>query len=125
MSFRNVSSTAAFIFLALCITLIAFPEIIYWLFSLQGNELGNFLAKRAGLLFLGLSILCFLSRNSTSSEVKFIVSASVGSAMGLMAVLGIYELANGIVGTGILIPVLIETVISALFFRIWMQTRLM
>lgn len=122
ISFQNVCSAVAAIFLALSVTLIALPDVVYWLFSLQGNDLGNFLTKRAGVLFLGLSILCFLARNSDNSEVRRIVSASVGTATCVMALLGIYELARGNAGAGILVAVFIEIVVAALFLRIWIQT---
>lgn len=123
MSYRNVSSLAAVIFFVLFVTLISLPEVVYWLFSLQENELGNFLAKRASVLFLGFSILCFLSRNSSNSEVQHVVSVTVGSAMGAMALLGIYELAFGSVGAGILVAVFIEIIVSVLFFQCWKENE--
>lgn len=122
MSFHSICSGVALLFLSLCVTLVALPEIVYWLFSLQGNDLGDFLAKRAGMLFLGLSVLCFLSRNSTNSEVKRIVAASIGAAMGAMALLGIYELVRGNAGLGILAAIFIEIAITALFMPFWRQT---
>jgi hypothetical protein len=123
MTFRTVSSATALIFLTLSVILVAAPQIVYWLFSLQGNDLGGFLAKRAGALFLGLSILCFLACNTSSPDIKRLVSVSVGSAMAAMALLGLYELAHGFAGPGILAAVLTETVIAASFLRIWAQTK--
>ncbi len=119
MSYRYLCIVFASLFFILCGTLIFLPGIVYWLFNIQGNALGDFLAKRAGILFLGFSILCFYSRNSQSKEVRQIVALSVGSAMGAMAVLGVYELFRGNAGPGILVAVVIEMTISILFFRLW------
>ncbi len=117
MSYRHLCSAASLLFFILFATLIFLPEIVYWLFNIQGNELGDFLAKRAGVLFLGFSVLCFCSRNTTSKEVRHIVALSVGTAMGAMALLGIYELVRGNTGPGILVAVFIELAISILLFR--------
>ncbi|MEP4249309.1 hypothetical protein [Tateyamaria sp.] len=123
MSFQQVSTIASLLFLLLFVTLVLVPEIVYWLFKMQGNELGDFLAKRAGMLFLGLSILCFYSRKTKSREVEKIVSLSVGTAMGAMALLGVYELFWGHAGLGILVAVFIEVLIAASFFRLWLDIR--
>jgi hypothetical protein len=123
MPHRQVSTLAALLFLVLFATLVLLPEIVYWLFRLQENELGDFLSKRAGVLFLGLSILCFYSRNTKSIEVENTVALSVGTAMGAMALLGVYELVRGNAGLGILVAVIVELSIAALFSRLWFKNR--
>lgn len=123
MPFRQLSLIVSLISLTLCVALVLRPEIVYWVFGIQGNTLGNFLAKRAGVLFLGFSILCFLSRNTNSKELIRIVAVSIGVAMGAMAMLGIYELARGTVGMGILAAVIVESIIAILFYRLWRDNR--
>jgi len=86
------------------------------LFQIQGNDLGDFLAKRAGVLFLGLTVLCYYSRNSYTAEVQDLVSLAVGLSMGVMAFLGIFEFTRGTVGSGIFLAVVIESTIAFLFF---------
>lgn len=122
-SYKNICSFTAVLTATLCITLIAVPEVIYWLFSLQANDVASFLAKRAGVLFLGFSVLCFLSRSSSNDEVQRLVSASIVSAMVAMALLGIYELLRGNAGLGILIAILVEAAIAILFTRILIQAK--
>ena len=123
MSFKPLSTAVAFIALMLCVVLISAPQIIYWLFGLDGNDLGNFLANRAGVLCSGFAGLCYLARNTANREVKRLVSASVGTTMGVMAVLGCYEFAVGNAGAGIFLAVAVEIVIAVLFARVWMQSR--
>ena len=117
MTYRMLSTGVALICITLCLTLMFAPTIIYWLFGLDGNALGDFMTKRAGVLFLGLAILCFASRNTTSPEVIQLVSLSLGVAMLVMALLGVFELARGNAGLGILLAVVAELIIAALFWK--------
>lgn len=123
MSYKNFSTVVSILFFALFVTLVALPEIVYWLFGLQGNELGDFFAKRAGMLFFGLTILCFYSRNTKSKEAENLVALSVGAAMAIMALLGVYEFAWGNAGLGILLAVIIEVLIAVGFSRFWINNR--
>ena len=116
MSYRHLTLAASILFGVLCLTLIFLPQIVYWLFEIQGNDLGDFLAKRAGVLFLGLTVLCYCSRKSHTVEVQGLVLLAVGSAMGAMAFLGIFEFIRGTVGAGIFVAVVIEAAIAFLFF---------
>ena len=117
MSYRNVSLSVACVFLSLCITLVLIPDVVYWLFGLEGNELGDFLAKRAGVLFFGFAVLCFGFRNSADKQVQSTVAVVVGTSMGLMALLGIFELVRGNSNFGILLAVFVEGAIAFLFLR--------
>ena len=116
MSYRHLSIAASILFGCLCFALIVYPQIVYLLFQIQGNDLGDFLAKRAGVLFFALAILCFHSRNSHSAEVQGLVALTVGIAMGAMALMGLFEFFRGSVGAGIFVAIVIETAIALLFF---------
>ena len=67
MSFKHVCTSAAILFMSLSTTLVLLPEIVYWLFGLQQDDLGDFLAKRAGALFFGFSLMCFLARHTQTT----------------------------------------------------------
>ena len=122
-SFRTLSVGSACLFAILSVALLAFPEIIYWLFALEGNELGDFLGKRAGMLFIGFSVLCFQARGSESIEVQGLVAATIASAMGTMALLGVYEWVRGSAGPGIWVAIIVECVITGLYSRVWLRNR--
>lgn len=119
VTYRTLSTLSTVLFAALSGVLVACPEVVYWLFGLEAHELGDFLAKRAGMLFAGFSLLCFQSRSSETAEVQRLVSASIGLAMGTMAILGIFEWARGSAGAGIWVAIVVECMVSALYFRIW------
>ncbi len=123
MSFRTLSMAAGLLFGVLCLTLIFLPQVVYWLFQLQGNDLGDFLAKRAAALFFGLTILCLYARNSVSIEAQHLVLLTVGAAMGAMALFGVYEFIRGAAGSGILMAIGIEITIAVTFLHRWFKTR--
>jgi hypothetical protein len=99
------------------------PGLVCWLFQIEGNSLGDFLAKRAAMLFAGLSMLSFLARQSQSAEVQRLVSASIGTAMGGMALLGVSEWIWGMAGPGILLAVAVELVIAGLCYKVLLALR--
>ncbi|WP_420860910.1 hypothetical protein [Algirhabdus cladophorae] len=123
MTFQNISTIIALVFFTLCLTLIFAPDVLYWLFQIDQEPSADFLAKRAGMLFLGLSVICFLARKTTNPEVISFVCAGVSTAMLGLAVLGIYELIYGIAGYGILVAILTECIIGAALFRVWKQAE--
>ncbi len=107
----------------LCVVLVFLPEIVFWLFGLQQNDVGDFLAKRAGVLFFGYSLLCFCTRNSTSSQLQAVVSLVIGATLALMAIMGIYEYARGYAGIGILVAVVIELLMAYVLTKHWVRTK--
>lgn len=123
LNFKTICSVIALMFLLLCLTLNFLPQLVYWLFAWQGNDLGDFMSKRAGMLFLGLSALCLLARDTTSNEVKRLLSASVGAAMAGLAVLGLFELMRGNAGWGILVAVVVEIAIVWTLLRVWQDAK--
>ena len=119
MPFQTLSTITGTIFAALCVTLLFMPDLIFWLFGLEGNALGYLMGKRAAMLFLGLSLMCLMARNTASDEVMRLVALTVGGSMGAMAVLGLFELARGVMGPGVLLAVAVELAFVVLFWRIW------
>lgn len=123
MSFRLTCLTAAILYLALALILAFIPQIVYWLFSLTQNELGDFLARRASALFLGLALLCFLTHRSELPETRNVVSLVVGVTMSTLVFFGIYEFARGYAGIGILIAIAIEIALAVSFLKLWLQAK--
>jgi len=44
------------------------PDIVIWLFNTSGNDSSSFAYTRAGMLFLGLGVIAWCSRESSNSE---------------------------------------------------------
>jgi len=121
MTFKSITTVCAAIFATLAVTLWCAPQIIYILFEVDGAPIGDFMAKRAASLFVGLTTLCVLARNSQSPEVQRIVATSLGLGMAVMAVTGTYEVLRGFAGAGIWPAIIAEIVITAAYVRVLRQ----
>ncbi len=118
--FHRLTTICAVLFSTLAPVLLIAPAIIYWLFGLEAHALGDFMSKRAAMLFVGLATLCWLARNSQSAEVQRLVAAVLGLSMGGMALVGLFEFARSNAGLGIWLAILPEALIAALYARMWL-----
>lgn len=123
MSFQRATTFVAIVTCLLTFGLIFAPGPVYWLFGLDGNALGDFMVKRSGVLFAGYTVLCLVARRSESGEVQRLVSLTIAVPMGLMALLGLYELLRGMAGPGILVAVAIEAFFAVIFTQQYRQHR--
>lgn len=121
--FRPLTTFCAVLFSTLAPVLLLAPAVIYWLFGLEPHPLGDFMAKRAAVLFVGLAALCWLARNTQSAEVQRLVAATIGLSMACMALLGAVEFARANAGIGIWLAILAETSIATLYARTWLAHR--
>lgn len=74
------------------------------------------ICRRLGALYLGLALLFFLGRDAAPSELRAAVCLGMGGAVALLAGLGFFELWAGRVTTGIVVPAIVEILLSAGFF---------
>ncbi len=109
MIFRSINLAASLVCAILAMVLIFLPELIYWLFNLTGDDIGDFLAKRAGMLFSGLAVLLYCSRNIEASSARSAISLGLAVAMGGLALVGAYEYFRGYAGAGIWLAIIAET----------------
>jgi len=121
MSFRLISTLAATVCLALAITLLLAPGIIYWLFQLEGHDSADFIARRAAMMFAGLSVLAFQSRMVLDRLAQRAVSAAMVVMMAGLALLGAYEFLVGRAGPGIWLAIGTELFFALSFLNILRQ----
>ncbi len=79
-------------------------------------------SRRIGALYLGLALMFFLGRTAGPSELRSAVCLGIGGAIALLAGLGLFELWAGRVSSGIIVPVIVETVLAAAFVWAWWGT---
>ncbi len=108
MTFRFINLAASVVCAILGVVLIFLPDLIYFIFSLTGDAVGDFLAKRAGMLFFGFATLLYLSRNTQDLNARSAISWGLVVAMGGLAMLGAYEYFRGYVGVGIWLAIVTE-----------------
>jgi len=118
ITYRQMSLAATVVFFVLFATLLAIPELIFWLFQIDESASAEFMSRRAAFLFLGMATICFLSREVPQSEVRNAICLGICVAMLGLAVLGLIELMSGNVGLGILLAVCTELVFALGFFQL-------
>jgi hypothetical protein len=114
-TFPIVAITAATICLALAGLWIFSPRTLLAIWSVNGSEATDLVARRSGALFLGLGAVLFLVRNAGEAAGRY--AAAVGLAVGCsaLAILGCYELLSGHAGVGILLAVAVEAALAISF----------
>ena len=80
-------------------------------------------ARRIGALYLGLALMFFLGRGAAPSDLRSAACLVTGSAIALLACLGLFELQAGRVSSGIFRSVVAEAVLAAGFVWVWWGGR--
>lgn len=112
LSYRLAARITGGVFAALCATLILVPELILWLFDLAGTAAAEVLAKRAGILFLGLALVLLLTQAHRPNPSRKAVQQAVAAMLCAMAVLGVAEWLRDGVGPGIWLAILAEILLA-------------
>jgi hypothetical protein len=120
--YRIVMHVSAALFLVLALLLFFSPRTFLDGLGLDMTASTDFLARRASVLLLSLSVLCFFGRSAKSGARQALALAML-AATGLMAILGTAELIRGATTIAILKPVAIEATCAVCFFVIWWRDR--
>jgi hypothetical protein len=81
------------------------------------------ICRRLGAIYLGLALMFFLGRTAGPSDLRSAVCLGMAGAIALLAGLGLYELAAGRVGSGIIAPAIVEASLAAAFAWAWWADR--
>jgi uncharacterized membrane protein len=119
MSYDVLNKLAFAITAALCGVLLFVPGLIYWLFGIEGGASADFIARRAAMMFAGLSVLALVTADTESEELRQAVSLSFAVMMSGLAILGLAELFRGAAGIGILLAVIVEVFFAFYYVRFW------
>jgi len=123
IKFKMVSVITAVIALTLCLVLLLTPEVIFMLFNIDENSSASFIGRRAAMLFLGISVITWVGRNTSHSESRQAVCLGLAISMLSLAVLGAIEYLRGFAGFGISLAVITEAIIAFLYFKIWFSCK--
>lgn len=115
MTYRTICLVTCTICASLTLVLLLFPGLIYFVFNLSADPLGDFLAKRAAMLFLALAVICYLTRNTEPSETRHTIALGIAGGMIGLALTGAYEFFRGYVGIGIWLAIVTEVAVAAGF----------
>ena len=121
--YKIVMHASAVLFLVLALTLFFDPRGFLAGLGLDLTTSTDFVARRASVLLLSLSVLSFFARNIASSTARQTLSLAMLVATGPMAILGIAEFARGATTAGISKAVAIETTCAVCYGIIWWRSR--
>ena len=121
--FRSLNKMSSGLSIALFFFLLVFPEPIFFLFSVAGDDSAYFISRRAAMLFLGFAVISWLSRNAQPSDVRQSISLGFAVTMSGFAVMGLFEFLRGFAGAGILLPFCVELFLAVSYFAIWRKDK--
>ena len=123
LSFKNVSLAMVALAGVLFALLLLAPDLIFFIFNIEGSEAARLLSRRAAMLFLGLAIIAYFGRNAEHSSMRQAVCLGLAASMFGLALTGTYEFVRGYAGGGILLAVVAEIGFGAAYARIWANNR--
>jgi len=121
--FKLLSIGTAILFAYLFLTLLLNSESFLAGLGLESSEASSFLAKRASMFMLGISVLMFGLRGLTQSKARQVICLATGITMLGLAFLGAYELSIGTVNSSILTAIIIEMILFVSFIIIIYMDR--
>ena len=116
MTFKNIMIAGCLLFAGLAVGLVLAPSLFCTLFGLPSDQSALVMARRAGVLMVGFSILTYVLRNLPPTPLRHNVMKGFIVKLLLMAGLGIIELISANVGTGILLAVVTEIAFALAFW---------
>jgi len=115
LNYKALATTAACICFSLALAWMFAPDMLLGLWGAAYAPAAGFVARRMSGLFLALAILFFKTRHSEPSPVRCALMSSFTVGCSVIAALGVFELARGQAGPGILSAVLVEIALAAAF----------
>ena len=118
MSFKTTSIVAALVTFVLGAGYLFVGTLVVGRWRLEPTAAVLLMGRRIGALYLGLSVIFFLSRCLRPSPGRTALSAGTVVACSLLALIGIQALSTGLVASGMYISVAVEVILSVAFLRV-------
>ncbi|MHC8378442.1 hypothetical protein ACYZT3_21305 [Pseudomonas sp. MDT1-16] len=117
-NFKNLATLSAFLFFALAFTWTFAPGFLLASWGVDFTESVGVVGRRGAALYAGIGVMFFSARNTGPSSARSSLVTGLVVTCLILAVLGIFELAMGNVGFGILSAVLIEVALIFAFLYV-------
>ncbi len=121
LSFKHLALLAATICFALGLTWLCAAELLLSIWGIAYSYPVGLLGRRSAALFAGLGVMC--ARDAAPSSTRSALSSGLIVSCCLLAALGIFELATGHAGWGILSAVVVEIALAAAFLYVGRTSR--
>lgn len=119
ITFKPLSTVTASIAFCLFLSLLLIPEMIFQLFQIQEHPSAFFIGRRAAMLFLGIAIFSWVSRNAPHSDARQGMCLGLAISMLALAILGLVEYVRDFAGVGIMLAIVTEVLLAAAYFNVW------
>jgi hypothetical protein len=117
-SFRTLAIATSILCVALSASWLLAPRTWLELWGVAGyTGAAGLVARRTAALFLGFAVVLFEARDVPPAGGRRAIALGFAIACGALALLGTCELITGHARTGIVLPILTEFVLAALFAR--------
>lgn len=123
IEFRVLSLITSVIAIIIFISLLFVPAPIFMLFEIDGNESAYFISRRAAMLFLGIAVISYFSRNAQNTDTRQSILLGLTLSMFGLAILGVVEFVRGFAGVGIFLAVGTELFLAVSYGSIWLSSR--
>jgi hypothetical protein len=123
MSFKITAVITAIVTFVLGVVYLFAGSLAIGRWQIEPTESLLLFGRRLGALYLGLSIIFFLVRSATASDVRSALSIGTVVVCSLLAFLGIYEFSAGHAGPAILFSAAIESFLALCYIRIILAER--
>ena len=116
LSFHMLAVITSVLFALLAALWMFAPTRLLTAWRVDASTSTRLVGRRAAALYAGIAIMFFIARNAEYSATRAALVYGLITTCLLLALLGLYELLKGNANKGILGAVLIEAVLSLLFF---------
>lgn len=123
LSFRIAALGVSLLCFALAAIWVFAPDLFFTSWRVEASPAAYFSARRGAALYLGFGVLAFLARDVEPSPARNAIALAFGTWLGALAALGIVEFAVGDAGAGIWSAIVVEIVLSVVFFMLGRAPR--
>jgi hypothetical protein len=122
MTFRHVAIVTSFVFLALAVGWMFFPEQMLRQWGVASSDGAGLISRRSAAFYLGFAIMFFIARNTTHSPTRMAIIKGIVATYSVLILLAIYEFSVGHANNTIFIAALIEAMLGGGFLSVWRKS---
>jgi hypothetical protein len=123
MTYRNTALATAIITFLLGTAYLLAGHLVVGRWNVEPTDGVLLMGRRMGAVYLGLSVMFFLTRNAGASAARTGLCAGAFVTVSLLGLLGVYEFALGQASRGILVSAAIELLLAIAFGRLLWEAR--
>lgn len=112
LTFRSLAILSTLVFFLLALAWMFAPNLVLSRWGVDFSYSVGLMARRGAALYAGIGVMLFLARNAGPSPARSALVTGFVVACLILATLGVFELATGHTGFGILVAVLIEIALT-------------